>query len=87
MNKTTSSMWLLYREICGMAAATSWRSAPAEISQALWSKLSTLYATPNDIDLYPAGLAETKLPGAHTGPTFSCIIGRQGKMKCIMLFY
>ena len=43
-----------------MTKATSWNSAPAEISQALWSKLSTLYATPNDIDLYPAGLAETK---------------------------
>ena len=64
-----------------MAVATSWSSAPAEISQALWSKLSTLYATPNDIDLYPAGLAESKLPGAHVGPTFACIIGRQVEMK------
>ena len=64
-----------------MAVANSWNSAPAEISRALWSKLSTLYATPNDIDLFPAGLAETKLHGAHVGPTFACIIGRQGDIK------
>ena len=77
------TLYMPYREICGMAPATSWNSAPAEISQTLWSKLSTLYATPNDIDLYPAGLAESKVPGAHVGPTFSCIIGRQ--VKCIVI--
>ena len=61
-----------------MSTATSWSTAPAEIPQTLWSQLSNLYASPNDIDLFSAGLAETPLPGAHVGPTFACIIGRQG---------
>ena len=61
-----------------MIMATSWSSAPTEIPQALWNQLSDLYTSPNDIDLFPAGLAETPLPGAHVGPTFACIIGQQG---------
>ena len=66
-----------YREICGMPKACSWSSPPEEISPHLWAKFSTLYDAPSDIDLFSAGLAETLLPGAHVGPTFACIIGRQ----------
>merc|ERR1712117_997312 len=68
-----------YREICGMPKACSWNSAPPEIPAHLWSKLSTLYDAPSDIDLFSAGIAENSLSGAHVGPTFACIIGRQFK--------
>ena len=60
-----------------MPKACSWNSTPPEIPAHLWSKLSTLYDAPSDIDLFSAGLAETSLSGAHVGPTFACIIGRQ----------
>ena len=60
-----------------MPKACSWNSTPPEIPAHLWSKLSTLYEAPSDIDLFSAGMAETSLNGAHVGPTFACIIGRQ----------
>ena len=60
-----------------MSKACSWSSPPSEISAALWDKLSTIYEAPSDIDLFTAGLAETPIAGAHVGPTFACIIGRQ----------
>ena len=60
-----------------MPKACSWNSTPPEIPAHLWSKLSTLYDAPSDIDLFSAGMAEKSLSGAHVGPTFACIIGRQ----------
>ena len=60
-----------------MPTYCSWGIAPPEIPSHLWTKLSQLYEAPSDIDLFSAGLAETRLPGAHVGPTFACIIGRQ----------
>ena len=74
---TKIHIYHFYREICGMPKACSWSSTPAEIPAHLWDKLSDLYEAPSDIDLFSAGLAETPLKGAHVGPTFACIIGRQ----------
>ena len=36
-----------------------------------------LYRSVDDIDIFPAGLAETPLEGSLLGPTFSCILGRE----------
>ena len=60
-----------------MDEACSWGSSPPEIPAHLWTKLSQLYEAPSDIDLFSAGLAETRLPGAHVGRTFACIIAGQ----------
>ena len=68
---------LLYREVCGMPKACSWDNPPKEIPSHLWEKLSTLYNSPADIDLFSGGMAETALEGAHVGATFACIIGQQ----------
>ena len=39
----------------------------------------SIYDNPSDIDLFPAGLAEDRVPGAVVGRTFATIIGRQFK--------
>ena len=36
-----------------------------------------LYDTPEDLELFSAGISENPAPGALLGPTFTCIIGRQ----------
>lgn len=35
------------------------------------------YRSVEDVDLFPAGLAEQAVPGALLGPTFSCILAQQ----------
>ena len=36
-----------------------------------------LYDTPEDLELFSAGIAENPVPGGLLGETFTCIIGRQ----------
>jgi peroxidase len=40
-------------------------------------RLQKIYKHPDDVDLFPGLLSETRLPGAVTGPTLSCLIGLQ----------
>ena len=37
---------------------------------------SHLFASPEDIDLWSAGITEMPVPGSMLGPTFQCIMGR-----------
>ena len=62
-----------WRTFCGMEDIRSMRERPAEISESNWRKISGLYQSPDDIELFVAGLAETKVPGGLTGKTFNCI--------------
>ncbi|QQP38454.1 Peroxidasin -like protein [Caligus rogercresseyi] len=66
-----------WRQHCGLSELCEWNRKPKEISRINWRILRTLYASPNDIDLFTAGLAEKSLQGSVLGPTFSCIIADQ----------
>jgi len=52
-------------------------SRPAEISEDNWSLLARLFRSPNEIDLYTAGLAESRAEGSMLGPTFSWMVAEQ----------
>ncbi|QQP38640.1 Peroxidasin -like protein, partial [Caligus rogercresseyi] len=66
-----------WRQHCGLSELCEWNRKPKEISRINWRILRTIYASPNDIDLFTAGLAEKSLQGSVLGPTFSCIIADQ----------
>ncbi len=66
-----------YRQRCGLAAPCSWAERPDEIPAETWERLRSLYADPDDVDLFAGGLAEDPIEGGIAGPTFSCLIERQ----------
>ena len=71
-----------WREFCGMPKACSWSRPPAEISSGSWTRLSKLYKSPSDIDLFAAGIAEEPHEGGVVGRTFNCILRKQfGALK------
>lgn len=66
-----------WRETCGMTKSCGWDDRPEEISSDSWEALKALYASPNDIDLFTAGIAEAAHDGGIIGRTFNCIQARQ----------
>jgi peroxidase len=66
-----------FRKLCGLKALTTWDARPAEVIPDVWTKLSSLYTYPRDIDLFTGGLAEYPVPGGVSGATFNCLKGLQ----------
>jgi len=66
-----------FRSWCGLPTITSFASRPAEVRADAWSRIQSLYATPNDIDLFTGGLIETPVSGGLSGPTFNCLKANQ----------
>merc|ERR1712038_1596377 len=67
-----------FRKICNLAPITSFAQKPLEMSHDMWHRFKLLYRNVDDIDLYPAAIAENPVDrDALLGPTFSCLIGLQ----------
>ena len=65
-----------YREWCGFRRANTFEDLIGMVTNSTAYLYSTLYAHPDDIDLWSGGISEIPLPNALVGPTFACIIGR-----------
>jgi len=66
-----------WRNWCGLSIVNSWDDLRGIMSNKTVNAYVNLYETPNDLDLWSAGISETPLTGAMVGPTFACIMGRQ----------
>ncbi|XP_022245106.1 peroxidasin homolog [Limulus polyphemus] len=66
-----------WREHCGLPRARSFDDLTRWMNPNSVNAFKELYRNVDDIDLFPAGIAERSLPGATLGPTFACIAGDQ----------
>lgn len=68
-----------FRSSCGLSPITSWGQMRNEMKPAAAEALQSLYASPDDVDLYIAGISERTAGDGLLGPTFACIVGEQFK--------
>ena len=67
-----------FRRRCGFKRAFSFNDLRGVIKDAnLRNILTQLYKTPDNADLWPAGLAEMSGRGGSLGPTFACLVRDQ----------
>ncbi len=59
----------------GLPRLTSWNQISSDPD--VRTKLSSLYTSPDQVDLWVGGLAEDHVPGALVGPTFHAILKDQ----------
>ncbi|XP_023289006.1 uncharacterized protein LOC105701425 isoform X2 [Orussus abietinus] len=69
--------YVRWREPCSLSAIRTWEDLDRVMSASTARKLRELYSHVEDVDLFPAGLAERAVPGGLVGPTFACIIAQQ----------
>ncbi|KAA0203707.1 Peroxidase-like [Hyalella azteca] len=65
------------REACGLPRARSFEDLLDVMPGPVVQRLSGVYDSVDDIDLFIAGIAERPVPGAVLGPTFKCIVADQ----------
>ncbi|GBM07928.1 Chorion peroxidase [Araneus ventricosus] len=66
-----------WREYCGLPRLRNFKELESIMDTAVARNFSRLYGNVDDVDLYPAGIAENPLPDAILGPTFACIVAEQ----------
>lgn len=66
-----------WREFCGFPPVHSFEELHGLMANKTVAAYSRVYESPDDIDLWSAGISEKPLPGSMVGPTFACIIGKQ----------
>ena len=68
-----------YREYCGLGRAHHWDDLAGVFTNETMQRYVRIYATPDDIDLWSAGVSERPAPGSMVGPVFGCIMGETFK--------
>ncbi|KAK9883031.1 hypothetical protein WA026_001241 [Henosepilachna vigintioctopunctata] len=78
-----------YRALCNLKRATTFDDLSREIPPEVIARLKRIYASVDDIDLFPGGMSERPLQGGLVGPTFACIIAIQFRQlrKCDRFWY
>ncbi|KAF8782735.1 Chorion peroxidase like protein [Argiope bruennichi] len=66
-----------WREYCGLPRLRNFKELENIMEPTVAKNFSRLYGNVDDVDLYPAGIAENPLPDAILGPTFACIVAEQ----------
>jgi len=64
-----------FRGYCGLKPARHWGDLGGVFSNETLHQFSSMYASPDDLDLWTAGVSERPLHGSMVGPVFGCIIG------------
>uniref|UniRef100_A0A452IFZ4 Uncharacterized protein n=1 Tax=Gopherus agassizii TaxID=38772 RepID=A0A452IFZ4_9SAUR len=69
-----------FRVYCNLSSAHTFEDLKNEIrSPEIRDKLSRLYGSPLNIDLFPALMVEDLVPGSRLGPTLMCLLSTQFK--------
>ncbi|OWR55548.1 putative oxidase/peroxidase [Danaus plexippus plexippus] len=78
-----------YRALCNLKRAATFEDLAREIPDEVIARFKRIYATVDDIDLFPGGMSERPLQGGLVGPTFACIIAIQFRQlrKCDRFWY
>lgn len=63
-----------YRAVCNLTKAVTFDDLRKEIPPRLVQKFKRIYASVDDIDLFPGGLAETAVMGGIVGWVISCCL-------------
>ena len=66
-----------WREFCGLPPMKTWEDLHSVMANYSVKGYAKVYASPEDLDLWSAGITERPLPGSMVGPTFACLIGKQ----------
>lgn len=65
-----------WRQYCKLPPIKSWSSMLTDISNATVKAYYDLYTSPEDVDLWSAGVSERAVDDSVVGPTFNCIIAK-----------
>lgn len=78
-----------YRALCNLKRANTWSDLSREIPTEVINRFQKIYASVDDIDLFPGAMTERPLQGGLVGPTLACIIGIQFRQlrKCDRFWY
>ncbi|XP_055851679.1 uncharacterized protein LOC129915962 isoform X2 [Episyrphus balteatus] len=78
-----------YRALCNLKRANTWSDLSREIPPEVINRFKKIYASVDDIDLFPGSMTERPLQGGLVGPTLACIIGIQFRQlrKCDRFWY
>nr|XP_012145980.1 PREDICTED: uncharacterized protein LOC100880086 isoform X3 [Megachile rotundata] len=78
-----------YRALCNLKRANTFEDLSREMAPEVIARMKRIYASVDDIDLFPGGMSERPLQGGLVGPTFACIIAIQFRQlrKCDRFWY